>query len=377
MKRYFKKQIGIFYFHHAHYMFMKRFSFSISLLISGIIIFQTACKPADDTLATDTYSKGVYITNEGSFKVPGDVSFYNRNVGGITTDIFSKGNNGTSAGSFVQSMTYLNRDTAFVVVNGSNKILMINPRTFQVFDSISIFYPRYLHLINATRGYVSAGNGTKAASDSIYVLNFKTKTFLKSAPVNGLGPDQIISNGYKQYVINSGGYEKDSSVAIFDASTVYADTILTKIKVGAGPNSIVRDANGDIWVLCGGYYDQAGNGKLYQIRNDVVVGTFDVPKYASKLTIDLSGNNLYYLSGNQIFTKNLLNFTTNPPQLFMSQPYFVSLYGLAFDPTSGYMYCTDAKDFASKGSLYIFDALTKTLKDSVKVGVAPSNFSFN
>ena len=107
------------------------------------------------------------------------------------------------------------------------------------------------------------------------------------------------------------------------------------------------------------------------------MGTFDVPKFASNLTTDVSGNNLYYLSGNQIFTKNLLNFSTNPPQLFMSQPYFVSLYGLAFDPTSGYMYCADAKDFASKGSLYIFDATTQTLKDSVKVGVAPSNFYFN
>ena len=356
---------------------MKRFSFSISLLISSIIIFQTACKPADETAPVDTYSKGVYITNEGTFKVAGDVSFYNRTVGGITTDIFSKSNNGAAAGSIIQSMTYLNRDTAFLVANNSNKILMVNPRTFQVFDSISIFYPRYVHIINATRGYVTAGNGTKAASDSIYVLNFRTKTFLKSAPTKGLGPDQILSYGYKQYVINSGGYEKDSSVAIFDASSVYADTLLTKIKVGAGPNSIARDANGDIWVLCGNYYDQAGNGKLYQIRNDVVVGTFDTPKFASHLTTDVSGNNLYFLSGNQIFTKNLLNFTTNPPQLFMTQPYFVSLYGLDFDPTSGYLYCTDAKDFASKGSLYIFDAITKTLKDSVKVGVAPSDFTFN
>ena len=365
---------------HPYLLTMKRFYFSFSLFISTLLIFQTACKPADDTPATDTYSKGVYITNEGKFpNGTGDVSFYNRNVGGITTDIFAKGNSGASAGNIVQSMTYLNRDTAFLVVNNANKILMVNPRTFQVFDSIICSYPRYVSIINATRGYVTSWLPGSKVTDSVFVLNFNTKTFLKAVPVNGFGPDKMLAYGYKRYVINSGGFNytaADSSVTVFDAANIYADTVLTQIKVGAAPNSIVSDGNLDIWVLCGNLYG-GGAGKLVQIKNDVVVATFNVPNGSSNLTTDVSGNNLYYLVGNQIYTKNLLNFSANPPQLFMTQPYFVSLYGLSFDPTSGYMYCTDAKDYSSRGSLYIFDATTKTLKDSVKVGVAPSNFSFN
>ncbi len=359
---------------------MKRFSLSFALLVATILILQTACKPADDTLAVDSYAKGVYITNEGKFpNGTGDVSFYNRNIGGITTDIYAKGNSGAAAGNIVQSMTYLNRDTAFVVVNNANKILMVNPRTFQVFDSIKCSYPRYVHIINATRGYVTSWLPGSKVTDSVFVLNFKTKTFLKAIPIQGVGPDEILDYGYKHYVVNNGGFDYvkgDSTVTVIDGSNVYADSVLTKIKVGPAPNSIVSDANGDIWVLCSNYYG-GGSGKLVQIKNDVVVAQYAVPNGASNLTTDATENNLYFLVGNQIYTKNLLNFSTNPPQIFMSQSYFVALYGLAFDPTSGYMYCTDAKDFASRGSLYIFNAGTKTLIDSVKVGVAPSNFYFN
>ena len=146
--------------------------------------------------------------------------------------------------------------------------------------------------------------------------------------------------------------------------------------VGLAPNSIVQDANGDMWVLCGGYFDRAGGGKLVKLRNGAVELSFDVPKYASSIVTDKSKSTLYFIGNNQIYSKDLLNFGTTPPSVFLKPNGSTSLYTLGVDPKTGYIWCGDALDYTKAGVVYIIDPTTKTEKKKLTVGTAPNGFIF-
>ncbi len=350
---------------------MKFFKMNAWVKLIVLLAFFSACNPEDEK-PSESYSNGVFISCEGPFQTgTGTVDFYNREVGGIKNDIFTKENNGAAIGNILQSMAFKN-DTAFLVVNNANKLAVVNYKTFKLLSTIEGFtLPRYFLSIDNVRAYVSDW-GADGVSSSIKVLDYATKKVAKTIPT-GKGAGRMLRLGSRIWVVNEGGFGKDSTVAIIETN---ADTLISKVNVGLGPNSIVTDANSDIWVLCGSYFDRNAPGKLVKLRNDKVEYSFDVPKYASGLTRDATGNTLYFLAGGKIYKKDILNFGATPPSVHITQPYLQSPYSLGFDSKSGYLYCGDAKNYSSAGSLYIFDPSSKVLKDSVKTGIIPGNIYF-
>lgn len=346
-----------------------KINFWVKLLVLTALF--NACKPTDD-LPADDYTNGVFITSEGAFqKGTGTVDFYNRTVSGIQNDIFAKANNGAAIGNILQSISFKG-DTGYLVVNNANKLVLVNYKSFQSLTTVTGFtLPRQFLTINNTSAYVTDW-GADGLTGSVKLYDFSTKTIAKTIST-GKGADKMLRIGSKVWVTNSGGFGKDSTVAIIETAN---DSVVTKIKVGLGPNSIVQDANGDIWVLCGGYFDKPDNGKLIKIRNEKIENTFDVPKYASSLTKDATGNNLYFVATNKIYKKDILNFGATPPSVFITQPYLSNPYSLGFDNKSGYLYVGDGKDFISASSVYIFDPSSKILKDSVKAGIGVNGFYF-
>lgn len=344
-------------------MNLHKLSFSGVLL--ALIIVLNGCE-AEDAKPLDNYSSGVFISNEG-----GTVDFYNRTIGGIKNNIYAIENNGGTVGGNIQSITF-SSDTAYLVLSNTNKMALVNYKTFKSISTIDGFTtPRYYVNINSIYGYVSDW-GTDGLTGTIKVLDHSTNKVARTISI-GKGTDEILKVGNSVWAINNGGLGKDSTVVIVNA---LADTILKKITVGPAPNGIVQDINGDFWVLCGGYSDNSENGKLVKIRNFQVEYTFDIPKGARGLALDDTKSNIYFIIGNKIYKKDLYNFGTTPPSVFMTQSYFVKPYAVGFDTKTGYMYCTDAKDGKTEGKLYIYNPTSKAVIDSVKTGVLPSKLYF-
>ena len=348
-------------------MNLLKLCFAIGFL--ALVVGFNACKPADED-AVGTYGDGVFITCDGAFPSgTGVVSFYNRKDP-ATTDIFAKENNGAALGNTVQSMS-IYEGKAYVMVNNANKMVVVDAKTFQNATTVSgINYPHQFIAIDKTRSYVSEW-GEKGLKGAVKVYDLVNKTFVKTILTGGSGAGSMLRTGSTMWVINNSGLnftKPDSTIVLID---IDRDSVTKTIKVGASPNSMVYDVNGDLWVLC-------GSGRLVKIRNGVVDATtsFDVPLYSTRLTGDLTGSNLYFTSGNKIYQKDLLNFGKTPPSVFLTQPYLNSPYSIGFDPKTGYMYCGDAENYSSAGTVYIFDPATKALKDSTKVGVAPNGFIF-
>lgn len=348
-------------------MNLSKLGLSLALLL--LIVFTNACKPEDATPLTD-YSTGVLIINEGAFQTgTGTINHYNRQDA-ATDDIFGIENNKEALGNIVQSMTIYN-GKAYIMVNNANKMVIVDSKTFKNPQTITgITYPNQFLPIDATRAYISEwGEGGKKGAIKMY--DFATKTISKTILTGALGTSSMLRIGSYVWATNNSGlsYPKhDSTIVIID---VDRDSIINTIKVGDSPNSIVQDVNGDIWVLC--------TDSLVRLRNGKVDLSFKVPEYSSKLTADLTKSNLYFIGGfgdNKVYHKDLLNFGKTPPSVFINSQDLKTPYALGFDPKTGYLYCGDAKDSKSAGTVYIFDPATKALKGSTKTGVGPNGFIF-
>lgn len=343
-----------------------------AILFASNLLF-ISCDKGDEK-PSELYQTGVFITNEGPFgSGTGTLSYYDRDAATVKNDIYSIANSGAALGNVLQSMN-LYGGKAFIIVNNANKMIvataknMVNESTL----ATGLTLPRYFLPIDVNRAYITQW-GKDSATSGIAVYDYASKTIAKVI-ATGKGAERMIRNSTSGaiWVLNSGGLGKDSTVTIVNS---LADSVLQKIKVGLGPNSIAQDANGDMWVLCYGEF-QKSNGKLVKIRNNAVEYYFDVPYGASSLIADKSKTTLYFLANNQIYTKDLLNFGATPPSVFLKPTGAITLYSLGFDQRTSLLWCGDAIDFKQSGVVYIIDPTTKTEKNKLTVGIAPNGFIF-
>ena len=153
--------------------------------------------------------------------------------------------------------------------------------------------------------------------------------------------------------------------------------------LGDKPNSIVVDANGSIWVLCGGYneYDANWNivsqtpGTLHKIINPyesvapVATFTFPVGHNPKELNINEAGTELYFLHNSAVYSMNI-NDNILPSTPVVDRGF----YGLGVK--NGYIYGSDAGNYVDRGWSYRY-LQNGSFVDSVEVGVAPGGYFFN
>ncbi|MFZ9848594.1 MAG: YncE family protein, partial [Flavobacteriales bacterium] len=269
-------------------MTFKKYSLFVGILLLSI----TSCvkdKPneEEENNTVVTSDNGVYIINEGNFQFGNaSVSYYDVDSKTLKEDIFKSANN-RALGDVAQSMSVLN-NKAYIVVNNSSKIEVVNAKTFVSLATISgLTSPRYFLAVNNAKAYVS---DYKANAISIVDLNTNTKT--GSIPCTGFTEEMALAYG-KVFVTNA--YR--DKVYVINSST---DIITDSITVGYGSSSIKQDKNGKLWVLCGGDQTNVIDATLYRINpvNNAVemYYTFPVAEYPSKLKMNGTNDTMYYLN---------------------------------------------------------------------------------
>jgi hypothetical protein len=128
----------------------------------------------------------------------------------VLNDIF-KTINGRTLGTFVQSMNIIN-DKAFIVVNGSAKVEVVNKTSFASLKTISGFRgPRFILPVSSDKAYISDW-----FANNIKVVDLNSLTITDSIPT-GEGQNTMAMINNKVYVANIGGYGIDSTVTVIDA----------------------------------------------------------------------------------------------------------------------------------------------------------------
>jgi hypothetical protein len=349
---------------------------TLSLLsILAFMLTIISCNKNNDNNPSGTWSNSVFIINEGPFQTgSGSISAFNRENLEITPDIFESAN-GWPLGNIVQSMTVLG-DRAFIVVNNSNKIEVVNLDDFKSVATIeNLTLPRYFIGFDEDKGYVSCWDST------VRVINLSDYSIITSIQV-GTGPDEMILAGDELFVINSGGFGIDSTVTIIRTND---EEPIGLLEVGHRPSGIQKDGNGNIWVLCSGKgwpgFPAPGDTPAKLVCFDPVLHEIlkeipfpDSEIHPDNLTIDGNGSILYYNHPAGIFAFQTSASSLNAQPLITWSKMF---YGLGYDQATKMIYTTEPLDNAQNGWIYRFDALDGSPVDSFLVGIVPNGFWFN
>ena len=327
------------------------------------------------------YDNGVLILNEGGFN-HGDasVSYIASDFSAQQNDIFSIVNPTITLGDTGQDIG-LKDEKAYIVLNVSNKIQIVNRYTMQNITSITegLKNPRYIAFANG-KGYVTNwGDGKNPDDDYVAVIDLSSNTVTSKIPVLE-GPERIIEKDGKLYVAQTGGYGYGTKITVIDVAT---NKVTSTVTVGDVPDSIQIE-NGNLWVACSGnpsyvkapLVQSAGSLVKVSLATNQVLNTYaytDVTKSVSNLV--LVGNDAYYTSGSGIYKFALSGTALPETQSFSTLEQGVyGVYSFAINENN--IYVGDAGNYQNNGKVYVY-SMTGKLNKTFSVGVIPAGFYFN
>ena len=348
-----------------------------TLPIFLFIILLSFFSCSDETLVPiindDSFSNGVFITNEGLFQAGNaSVSFYDLTTNSIQERIFSAVNN-QPLGDILQSMN-VQGDKTYLVVNNSDKIEIVNTSDFSSVGTIeNLGSPRHIQLINTDKAYV-----TDLFNEAISVVDLNTNQVIQKIPIRGGSTEEMLLIGDELFVTSPSLFNNYSN-QLFVINTV-SDEVVDSITVGYNPSNVQLDRNNQLWVMCNGDRDVADNfGGLYRINPDTKAVDLALPftdKAASfypRLALNGNRDQLYFLKLD-IFSLSINDtvLPTNP----IIEANGRDLYGLGVHPTTDQIFVGDSGNFVQQGTVTIHNEAGAELS-TFKAGVGVNGFYFN
>lgn len=352
---------------------------SVLIAFLAVVVLIPSCKkPEKEEISTPTKDPKIYVLNEGNFNSGNaSVSVFEPLTNKIYNDIFAQ-KNGRPLGDVLQSMCIAG-GKAYFVINNSNRIEITDPITLAstgVVNGLSL--PRYMVPVNDQKAYISEYISYASSNGRISVLNLSDNTVNSNTISVGVLPEAMLLHNDKMYVCISG----ENKIAVINTST---DVVESTITVADGPSGIVKDADGKLWVICGGkiVYDSNWDidlansipGALVKIdpSSGMVESTLtftDVTGNPSKLTINGSKNTLYYAYNGGIYSHAITASTLSSNPLISRQ-----FYGLGIDPQTENIYL-GTYGFTSNQKMVRYTSAGTPI-DSTEVGVGPNGFYFS
>lgn len=326
--------------------------FAITILYS--------CSNSDDDQFIDPdakYFNGFFITNEGNFnKTNGTISHLSSDFNSVSNDVFRNAN-GRGLGDVVQSMV-VHGDYAFIIVNNSNTIEVVEKNTFKSVYTITeaLNSPNYA-AINNNKLYVSS-----LYDSSINIYDVEDYSFIKKIELDyAVGGIATVDNYL--YAAN-GFYSGGMTVEIIDTTT---DLNTIDLVFNNKINGI--ESNGQsVYVL----ETNENNSKITKINGETITQEINLPQ-ANARYLAIDGSKLYYTAGTGVFQlSDALTQSSN--KLFdvnTGEDPFSILYG--FEVFDGTIFTSDANGFTDNGSVSIYKE-DGTIVKTFNVGIGPNGF---
>ncbi|WP_407556811.1 YncE family protein [Winogradskyella sp. 4-2091] len=348
----------------------------ITLLFLSVTLLFTSCNSDDDNNGNESlgdYENGIIVSNEGNFgQGNASITYTSDDLSIIENNVFSAVN-GRALGDVAQSIAF-NDDLAYIVLNVSNAIEIVNRYTFESVATIDtgLNNPRHIAFANG-KGYVTNwGDGGVATDDYVAVIDATTNTMSSQSITVEEGPEKIVANGNTVYVAHQGGYGQNNVISVINAAT---DVVSTTITVGDVPNSLRLDSDGDLWVLAGGTPSWTGSetgGKLSKIdSSDYSVTSIDFAGTEHPSFLALENGTLYYYLSGSVYKMDE-DDTVLPTSAELTG---LSFYGM--EVKDNVLYAVDALDYTSNGMLLSYSLSSNEVTNFANTGIIPGGVYFN
>lgn len=325
------------------------------VLSLAIIAFATSCSNVDDDTIIDEipqaekpYSNGIIICNEGNFQSSNaEISFIKNDLSTVYNNIFALNNSNATLGDVAQFIGF-NNDLAYIVMNNSNTIEIVNRYTFKKINQISqeLNQPRAIAFSNGKIYVTNANNNTVA------VYNATTNTFIKTIALDNQ-PEKLVATSNYVYVQSSSYSTTGNTIEIINSSS---DTNTKDLTFALPMNGITIDSN-MIFVIG----SDVNKTEISKIESEAVTKTITSNTLKSSRYLTLDNGNLYFTNGTGIFTLSKdLNNIPSAPLFNVSDNSWSTLFG--FNVIDGKVFSSDANGFTDNSIVTIYDLSGNVIK---------------
>lgn len=362
---------------------MKQFIFKPLFLALSLSLVLASCSSDDDFIASenpptnedddnndnndDENSQGIYdlgfiVANEGNFGSPNaSVSYISADLENLENNIFNTANTGENVGDVLNSIAF-DDDYAFLVVNNSNKVLVVNRYTFELEATLTqdIDMPRFAGAENG-KLYIS-----NSGSQSIAIYNTNNFSFESAIALDKPVEQLEIDNGYL-YVQNA-AFNTGNEITVINLSNNQVETTLT---VGDGLNSIDVE-NGVLYAL-----SAEGIATISTTSNNLT-GTINFTEgFTGGTKLDVENNEIYFISGSKIYNYAISATELTDTPLMDTQVNDESWFlGYGFAVENDKIFYSNVNGFTANSEVYVYD-LEGNLEKTLTTGIGANNFYFN
>ena len=343
---------------------MKNHFLKTLLFLVSITIFISCEESSSDDVyePKGDYDLGFIVSNEGSFGSPtASVSYISEDLLESANEVYSAVNNSTALGDVLQSITF-DDDYAYLVLNNSNKVEVVDRYTFKQITTITenISAPRFAE-IKDDKLYVS-----NSGSSSIGVYNIPDFTYNTSIEIGSTVEKIIIEDGYL-YVQNA-AYGYGNTITVVDITT---NTVVKTLTTGDGLNSM-EEEDGVLYAM-----HTTGVTKISTTTNQIIGEITLGGTLTSPSQIDIENNIIYFISGSKIYASSINSTEFSDVPLVdtnVDGPSWFIGYGFAVENDK--IFYSDVKGFSENSELLVYDLQGVYLK-SFTTGIGSNNVYFN
>lgn len=335
-------------------------------------LFLASCDPDENPIQgpLGAYENGFFVLNEGHFGSGNASITYVSDDYAMVEQTVYKAVNGEALGDIAQSI-FMHDDKAYIVLNGSDKIEVVNRYTMKKIATIQgseIKNPRYMVEYNGF-GYISNwGVGSDPSDDTVVIIDLTTDTIINTFAV-GFVPNKMLVVENKLYIAIQGwSPDIQNKVELYDLTT---NTKIKEFEVGDYPTSLALNIK-DIYVLSGESWIGTGS-TITKINtdSDAITKVINLPDgdFPSNLTLDI--DTFYYSLRGKVFKWNGIDDVLPTTEE-------IGLDGLYKNMTikEGLLYAT-SRDYSSEGNLKIYKLSDNSTVKTLATGIAPNGIGFN
>lgn len=313
------------------------------------ILFVAFCINA--TLSFAQYNNGFIIPNEGNFgSTNAEISYLSNNT--ITNDLYNAVNSEALGNVFQQA--YLYQDNAYLVVNNSNKVVVVDRVTLQKQTEFTVNQPRYIAIANK-KSYITRTDYSASPYDcSVEIFNVADNTLATSIALTaGSNAEQVVAKGNTVYVMEKTASGNDK-LHIIDATT---DAITSTINIQDDFKSMLLYKE-HLYVLASdvSYSTPGTSTTLYKIQlsDNTIVAQVTSTDVAGAKKIAIDNDVIYFTVGTGVHTADINTLAINATPLFnVVDNGFSTFYG--FNVIDGNIYSCDSKGFTNPSEITVYN----------------------
>lgn len=341
----------------------------LTVLFAVVLLFNiSSCTNGSDEIEISpiTYQNGYFISNEGNYNSQGaKVTFVTRDLSLKQDDVYGYNNN-EILGDVLQTIG-LNGNKAYLVINNSNKIVVVDRYTFKKLGVIT-------DQLDNPRGITFANNFIYV-SNTNFVAHTQSITKYKASDYSFVS--KISTTEVSDKTVEAGG-----NVFVQNASSGYGNKITyintsndakTEITVPNGQIGNTVSYKSNVYTIS----STATDSYIYKISSTgALTPVITLAGIPSATNLQIDNDKIYFSSGNKVYTTGLATPTVPTSPLLTAAdggPYF-TLYG--FNVIDGRIFASDVKQFTQESEMVIYSAATGAKMGSLKTGGLGANGTF-